>query len=188
MSAAATRYRISIQYILVAALAVLLSWLLHEAAHWAAGRLLGYEMSMTLNKTYLVSGKYKSDADYQWVSAAGPLVTLLEASVIFVWMRRQRNYLLYPFLFACFYMRLFAAVISFRNPNDEARISKAVGIGTFTLPVLITVVLLILVYKTGTRYRFSTKFHLATAGLVIVFSSLLILGDQYHLFPPVINS
>lgn len=178
----------TVRYILVTGLAVLLSWTLHEAAHWAAGKLMGYGMAMTLNKTYPIEGKYDHAADYQWISAAGPFITLLEAIIVFAWMRRRNNHLFYPFLFACFYMRLFATVISLLNPNDEARISTALGIGKFTLPVLVTVFLFFLLYKTSHRYQFTPRFQALTAALIIAFSSFIILSDQYHLFPPVINS
>ena len=76
-------------------------------------------------------------------------------------------------------MRLFATIISFRNPNDEARISTAIGIGKFTLPIIMTCILFLLLYKISIKYRFDTKFNLANLGLIILFSSLIILTDMY---------
>lgn len=179
MNHPAGHYAINSQYILVTALAVPATWLLHEGTHWAAGTALGYDMALTLNTGYAVNGLYDNDRHYQLISAAGPLVTLLEALVVFIFMRRRKKYLLYPFLVTCFYMRLLAGLLSFVNPNDEARISEALGIGRFTLPVLMTALLLVLVYKTSRRYRFRTRFNATTIALVILFSSIIILSDQF---------
>jgi len=172
-------HKITDKYILVTGIAVLVSWLLHEFAHWTIGNILGYKMTMSLNKTFPVNGAFNSDADYQLISAAGPAITLLQAFLIFLLMKKQGPILLYPFLLTCFYMRLFATVISFRRPNDEARISNSLNIGNFTLPLIVTAVLFFLVYKTSVANKLTTQFNLLTLGLIIFFSSVIILADQF---------
>ncbi len=174
-----TKPKIDKKYIAVFAIAVFLSWILHELAHWAAGEYLGYKMGMTLNKSYPISGQLSKDLHYQIISAAGPIFTLCEAFLVFLLMAQRKRILLYPFIFTCFYMRLFATVISFRHPNDEARISTAIGIGKFTLPIIMTGILFALLYKVSKAYSFNTKFNLANLGLTILFSSLIILADMY---------
>jgi hypothetical protein len=170
---------INSKYLLITAIAVVVSWVLHEFAHWTTGTLLGYEMGMTFNKAFPVSRKYNSDWHYQAISAAGPVFTLVKAFVVFLIMQQKKTILLYPFLFTCFYMRLFAAVITIRNPNDEARISKSIGLGTYTLPIIMVTILSFLVYKISVKYHFSWKFNLINLGLVVLFSSIIILADQY---------
>lgn len=165
-------------YIAVFAIAVFLSWIFHELAHWIVGQFLGYKMIMTLNSSYPISGQYASDVHYQTISAAGPVFTLCEAILFYALMKHKNRVILYPFLFTCFYMRLFAAIISFKNPNDEARISSSIGIGKFTLPIIVTTILFILIYKTTKQYRFNIKFNLANLGLVILFTSIIILTDM----------
>ena len=167
------------KYIAVFALALFSSWIFHELAHWAVGEYLGYKMAMTLNSGYPISGQYSKDIHYQIISAAGPIFTLCEAIFVFILMVRKRRVLLYPFLFTCFYMRLFAAIMSFRNPNDEARISTAMGIGKFTLPAIITLTLFALVYKISKTYKLDIKFNMVNLGLAILFSSIIILADMY---------
>lgn len=182
MQVTAKNKTINSKYILITGIAVLASWILHEFAHWTTGELLGYEMGMTFNKTFPVGGKYNSDWHYQLTSAAGPAFTLAEAFVVFLIMRQKKIISLYPFLFTCFYMRLFAAVITIRNPNDEARISKSIGLGTYTLPIIMVTILSFLVYKISVTYNFSWKFNFISLGLVVLFSSIIILTDQfYHL-------
>jgi hypothetical protein len=167
------------KYILITFFAVVASWILHEFAHWIAGTFLGYEMVMTFNKTFPVNGKFVTDSHYQLVSAAGPVITLTEALIIFFVIQQKKIISLYPPLFTCFYMRFFAAVISVRNPNDEARISKSIGLGTYTLPIIVVIILLFLVYKISVTYKFSMKFNMINLGLVILFSSIIILTDQF---------
>ena len=171
--------KIDKKYVAVSAIAVLLSWTLHELAHWITGEYLGYRMVITLNSGYPLSGQYSKDLHYQIISAAGPIFTLCEALLIFILMKQRKRILLYPFLFTCFYMRLFASIISFSHLNDEARISTAIGIGKFTLPIIMTSILFALMYKISKIYRFDTKFNLANLGLTILFSSLIILTDMY---------
>jgi len=171
--------KIDKSYVAVLTVAVFLSWTFHELAHWAVGEYLGYKMVMTLNSGYPTNGQYSKDLHYQIISAAGPIFTLCEAFLVFILMIQRKRILLYPFIFICFYMRLFATIISFRNPNDEARISTAIGIGTFTLPIIMTGVLFLLLLKISKKYRFDTKFNLANLGLIILFSSLIILTDMY---------
>lgn len=175
-------FKINPGYILLTAFAVALSWVLHEFSHWVMGEWLGYDMTMTLNKTFpsaTNTGQLITSRDGQLISAAGPLFTLFEALLIFFLLRRRKIIVLYPFLFSCFYMRFLAAVISFFNPNDEARISEWLGWGVFTLPLLIVLLLFYLLYSISKSYKLSFKFNLLTLSLVILFSSVIILTDQY---------
>jgi hypothetical protein len=166
-------------YLIITPLAVAASWFFHELAHWATGTFLGYNMAMTLNTAYPLNGTYLSTAHAQLIDAAGPLLTLTEAVLIFFIMRKREATLLYPFLFTCFYMRLLATIISLLNPNDEARISQSLGIGTFTLPLLVTAFLFVLLYKTAAGYGISKKLNSSALLLIMLFSSLIVLSDQF---------
>ena len=167
------------KYVFIFGIAVVSSWILHELAHWAVGQYLGYEMRITLNATYPLNGKYSRDLDYQLISAGGVIFTLFEATLVFVLMTFRNRIFLYPFLFTCFYMRLLATIISFLNPNDEARISDALRLGKFTLPLIVTGFLFILVYRISKLYKLNMKFNLGNLGLVIIFSSAIILIDMF---------
>ena len=174
-----SKSRFTKKYIFIFVIAVVSSWILHELAHWAVGEYLGYEMEMTLNGSYPLNGKYDRDLDYQFISAGGVIFTLFEATLVFVLMTFRNRIFLYPFLFTCFYMRLLATIISLFNPNDEARISDALGWGKFTLPLIVTGFLFILVYRITKLYKFDIKFNLGNSGLVIIFSSVIILMDMF---------
>jgi hypothetical protein len=166
-------------YVSIFAIAVAFSWILHEFMHWIVGKVLGYPMVMTLNSGYLEKGKFENDGHYQLISIAGPIFTVGVAVFVFMLMKNHKRPLLYPFLFTSFYMRMFAAVISVLNPNDEARVSSYLGIGKFTLPIIVTGLLFFLVYKISKEYKFNWQFNLANLGLAILFTSMIILTDMY---------
>jgi hypothetical protein len=172
------RWRISWSYLAICAAATVFSWLLHEWVHWLTGEWLGYEMAMTLNTAYPVNGNF-SVHDYQLVSASGPLISILQALICFLYMRKRSAMMLYPFLFTPFYMRLLAFGLSFFRPNDEARISEYLGIGTFTLPVVVVLILSVMIYKISVQYRIPLKFNLLTLGVVIFLTSVIILSNAF---------
>ena len=167
------------QYLLWVAAAVAATWLLHEFAHWATGTLLGYPMDMTLNTAGLEEGEYRANWHQHLVSMAGPLITLLQAGGVFALLRRTPVPTLYPFLFVPFYMRLLAGVVNVVNLNDEGRVSQALGLGTYTLPILVSLVLLILVVQASRSASFKARFQLGTTLAVMLFSSIVVLADQF---------
>ena len=134
---------INIKYILITAIAVISSFFFHELAHFITGKILGYEMGISLNSAFLLEGEYQSEWHQQLISAAGPIFTILQAILIFYCIQKTNNRYWYPFLFFAFYFRVLATVISIFNPNDEARISAWLGLGYWILPLLVSFSLLI---------------------------------------------
>ncbi|WP_299440002.1 hypothetical protein [uncultured Aquimarina sp.] len=170
---------INIKYILITAIAVVSSFFFHELAHFITGKLLGYEMGMTLNSAFLLEGEYQSAWHQQLVSAAGPLFTMLQAFVIFYFIKKTNNKYWYPFLFFAFYSRVLAMIISIFNPNDEARISAWLGLGYWMLPLLVGFTLLILLIKTSKEQGYNLKFNLINYLLSSVFIAGVVFSDQY---------
>ncbi len=164
-------------YVLVTILIVLFSWLLHECGHYLMGCALGCPMIMTLNSTYSTVGT-ATQLDSSLIDAAGPLITIIEAFIGFYLLRRFSDRRLYPIVFVPFFMRLLALGISFRNANDEARIGLALGIGKFTLPVLVSAMLFYLVYRTSVEKGYRPRFQAITAIVTLLVSTGIILLDQ----------
>jgi len=172
--------KVSVTYVIATLIAVIFTWILHEFAHWLTSESFGHETIMRLNGTSPIDGKSVTDWQKILISASGPLITLIQALTIFVVLKPDNwNKNLYPFLFTAFYMRLMAGIMNFINPNDEGRISAFLGIGTFTLPIIITGILFFLVYKISKKHHLGWKFQLATTLIVMIFSSILILSDQF---------
>ncbi len=176
--------RVNWQGVLVTLGAVLFTWQLHEFFHWLTGELLGNEMEMTLNSSHPRNWTYLKTWHELIVISAGPLITLVEAMIVFVLLKRNKTIFLFPFLLACLYMRALAGVMNIIQPNDEGRLSLALGTDVFFLSLIITGILFYFVYETVKRRSISRRQILVTAFWIMLFSSVLILSDQ--IFHPVI--
>ena len=143
------------------------------------GEALGYKMGMTLNAAYPLSGIMNSEQDKYLVSAAGPAFTILQALVFYILLLRGRSLFLYPLLFTPLYMRLLAGVMNVFVLNDEGHISQSVGIGTYTLSIMICLLIGLMVYHVSKRRQLTKKFQLINFFFTMVFTSALILLNQY---------
>ncbi|HSC37792.1 MAG TPA: hypothetical protein VLD19_07975, partial [Chitinophagaceae bacterium] len=173
MNQAQKETSIGMGYVLATGAAVGFTWLLHEFSHWATGRLLGESLIMTLNTCYPKSGHYTGGRHEIIISAAGPAITIVQAFIFYLLLKRSPGKRWFPFFLTCVYMRLLAGAMNFINLNDEGRISKSLGLGTFTLPLLVVAVLFWLAYDVIKTRRFGTKLVLITTGLIMLFSSVL---------------
>lgn len=174
------KQKITIQYILIIFCTVLFTWLIHEFGHWITYKLLGYDAYMSLNKAGIIDGGYKDKFHALLTSAAGPLVTLSQAIVVFWFIQHKGwNQYLYPLLFTAFYMRVLAGFFNLINLNDEGRVSVYLGLGVFTIPVIVGGVLCYMVFKVSRRYQLSLGFQFFTTVFVMLGSSILILTDQF---------
>ena len=76
-------------------------------------------------------------------------------------------------------MRFLAGLMNFINVNDEGRVSQYLGIGTFTLSIIVSGLLFFMVYKISKKYSLNWKFQLGTYLIVMIASSILILSDMF---------
>jgi hypothetical protein len=167
-----------LHYAGIVLLAVLFTWLIHEFAHWAMGTSLGNDMVLTLNTAYPKGMRYAAAWQATIISAAGPLVTIVQAFICYMLLKRGTSAWAYPFLLTCVYMRVVAGAVNIVNLNDEGRISNALGLGTFTIPVLVAGLLVYLTYTTIKARKIPAKTTAITLLWIIVFSTILILVDQ----------
>jgi hypothetical protein len=175
-----TDKKITLKYSLACFGAVLFTWIIHEFTHWITYTSLGYEAIMTLNTVSPIKGQEPNDWHKIYVSASGPLITIVQAVIVYLLLMKKRwHKSVYPLLFTPLYMRVLAGLFNFINPNDEGRISEFLGIGLFTLSIIVSVCLFFLVYKVSKRYELNRKFNISTTLLVMFFSSILIMADQF---------
>ena len=171
--------KITLKYTLIILITVVITWVIHEFAHWLTSELFGYKTIMRLNGTSNLNGEIPTNGHSAIISTAGPLITFMQAIIVFPLLKHHWNKYLYPILFTAFYMRLLAGLMNFINTNDEGRISEFLGIGTFTIPIIISCVLFYMVYKVSKRHNLDWKFQLKTTLIVMLFTSILILSDQF---------
>ena len=132
-----------------------ITFALHEAGHWLAAVLLGHEAYFGLNSAG--ARGTVGPADHAIISAAGPVVTLVQALVALWLVQTRASAAAWAFLFWAAFMRFMATVISLFNPNDEARISDWLGWGMWTLPIIVTLGLFALLAVGSLRLKVSWK-------------------------------
>ena len=125
-------------------LATLLTWLLHEYAHWQIGEWLGYRMRLTLNTATSIDGDYSTIQHYIMIKGAGPAITVGQAIVFWLIVMHTEKDHLFPFLYLPFFMRAIAFLVSFLSPNDEALIAIKLGLPFWSLPLFVTCFLALL--------------------------------------------
>jgi len=157
---------------------VFATFVVHEFAHLATGTLLGYEMKMTLNMVTLASDTYQTVAHAMWVSAAGPVVTILQALVGAHFLRKTGDRRLYPLLFGAAFTRVLAFAVSVFHRNDEARISEWLGIGWISLPALVCAGLVCLTWRVSRREQYTLRFNLLNWLIASVAVTVLVFADQ----------
>ncbi len=157
--------------------ASILTFVLHEIAHWCAGKILGYDMVLRLNHALPRSGAFDSPRDAFLTDMAGPAFTVLQGLVAFVLIRRKALLFAYPALFAAWFMRFAALVVSVANPNDEARMSLYLGWNMWVLPSLVVAGLFALTWAGSRRLGIGWKVNLAAYLICSVMCALIVFAD-----------
>lgn len=147
------------------------TFVVHEFFHWLTGTLLGYPMRITPNQVGPLTAMLP--VHYTVMSAAGPLVTYAQAAAGYILVRKRASLVGFALVYMAFFMRLVAMGVSVFNPNDEARISRDLGLGLWTLPALVVGTLFILVYvcsrRLGLALREQVVCYLVASAVVTVF-------------------
>ncbi len=121
---------------------------------------MGFDVRFGLNAvTFLspIAPRERAIADI-----AGPMVTIAQGVIAYVLVMRGASLKIYAFLYAAFFMRLVAGLVSVVHPNDEARVSLFLGLGKWTLPLLVAAGLLILMVRASRHLQLNWKDQLAS--------------------------
>ncbi len=155
------------------------SFMVHELAHWAMGVSLGHQMMASPNHVWATD---TLNATHEMlISAAGPAITIVIGLVGFMLVRQQASLLGFGMLYMAFFSRLLAGAVSYFNPNDEARISTALGLGLWSLPLAVIGTLFVLTYVASRRLKLTIRdqfFCYVTASVVIS----LVVGIDHFFF------
>lgn len=154
----------------------LATYLAHEGAHWLMGEALGYPMRYGLNRVAATVPTTARDAAL--ISAAGPVLTIMQGVVAFLVVRRRGSATAFAVLLWAAFMRAVASGISLFMPNDEARVSEALGLGTWTLPLLVTGVLVVLAWIAARRMRVGWRSGLICYVVLSIVSAAIVGGDM----------
>ena len=150
-----TKARLNLSFYLLLFAVGIVSFAVHEFAHWMMGTALGYEMLASPNHVWTEGNP--SVAHQMLISAAGPGITFVQGIIGFLLVRSRASLLGFALLYMAFFSRLLAAAVSVLNPNDEARISTQLGLGIWTLPVVVVASLLLLTYLASRHLKLSLR-------------------------------
>lgn len=174
-----TLEKIDLKYIVIILIAVFLSTLFHELAHWGTGEILGNKMTASLNSANVISGEYKHEWNRNFITGAGPLFTILQAIVVFFLLNKYPKKELYPFLLFPLAMRFWAGLANLLGPNDEGRLGLSLGVGLLTISFFVCCFLFFLIYKSSKKHHFSLKFNLISFLFCSIFLIALSFINEY---------
>jgi len=131
-------------------LAAYVSFVFHECGHWLAGTLLGYEMAMDLNGTWVKNGHFINESNALLFCMGGPAFTILQAVIALVIVEKTKKLLVFPFLFFPAIVRVFPLMLGAYSAEDEAKISAMIGLGMNAVGIIICSILFLLAWR-GSR-------------------------------------
>lgn len=143
------------------------------------GEILGYDMWVNINSAGLARGEYRAEWHGQLVSAAGPIVTLVQAVIAFILVRKRKAIAAFGFLFAALMMRGVAMAVSLNNPNDEARISEWLGLGPWTLHILVVGILLGFTVKGGSYLKWKWQSYILAYLAISLGLAAVVMGEAF---------
>ena len=162
--------------------AAILTWGVHEAAHYFMGRALGYDMWITFNQVGLVEGDYDSLLHRNLVSIAGPVITAIQAVLAWWFIRNSNALWAYALVFLTVWTRALAMIISLTgDANDEARISLSLGLPIWVLPAISVAFMLVFTVLSSRSLRAGWKGNLVAYFGASIVTALIVFSDQ-HLF------
>ena len=124
--------------------------LFHEFGHWVVGTVLKNDMAMSLNGTWPKGGEYLQEWHSIAVGIAGPVFSILMAAVGLVFVEKYKTIYCFPLLFFPFFSRLFAWTFGNFSVQDEAGVSRSLGLGEYAVAAVVFSILALIVWR-GTR-------------------------------------
>jgi hypothetical protein len=154
----------------------LITYIIHECAHWLAGAAMGAEMKASLNGvrylTALTPGQ-RAIADM-----SGPLATILQGICAYLLVRRTQSLRAFGCLYLAAFMRIVAGLISFTFLNDEARFSTYLDLPAWVVPVAVGGFLLAMLVAASRELRLGWKAQLGCYLVASVTVTLIVGVDM----------
>jgi len=168
-----------IRLILTLLVAAYASFAFHELGHWLAGRLLGYEVAMDLNGTWIKGGQFTKVSHALYFYIGGPAFTLLQAVIALVIIERTKAVFVYPFVFFPAMMRVFPLAFRGYGAEDEARISAIMGLGTYTVGIVVCSILFVLLWRGSRTLKLNLKINSVLFLCRIAFTLMVVATNDW---------
>jgi hypothetical protein len=133
--------KINLKIILLFIPAGYLTYFFHESGHWIIGEILGNDMVYSLNGVWPRNGHYISANHCLLVFIGGPIFTILQSLLLLVIIEKNKTIYAYPFVFFPVFTRFFSLLLGGFSKQDEAKISAIQEIGTYTVAIIVLLIL-----------------------------------------------
>ncbi len=170
-----TEIKPSLKFMLLFIPVAFITYAFHEFGHWIVGEVLGNKMVYSLNYVWPQSGYYIDARHGVFVSSGGPAFTILLSFLFLLIIEKYKILYAYPFVFFQMFCRFFALVFGGFGQQDEARISAILGLGTYTVAIVVLLILFLMVLRASYVLRINLK----NNGYILTMSvlcNLLVIG------------
>ncbi|MBZ0183616.1 MAG: hypothetical protein K8F60_14250 [Melioribacteraceae bacterium] len=133
------------------------SYLFHEFGHWIVGEIFGNDMIYSLNYVWPKEGRYINEGHNLFVSIGGPAFTILLALTALAIVEKYSTIYSYPLLFFQFVMRFFSLVFGGFSKQDEARASLMMGIGIYTIGIIVLLILFLFIVRASYKLKIDLR-------------------------------
>ena len=152
-----TESKLSLKFFLLFIPVAFATYLFHEFGHWIVGEALGNNMTYSLNNVSPQSGQYISASHEVLVSSGGPVFTILLSLLFLLIIEKYKTIYAYPVVFFQMFCRFFSLVFGGFALQDEARIAAILGIGTYTIAIIVLLILFLIVLRASYLLRINLQ-------------------------------
>jgi len=150
----------------------------HELGHWIIGEILGYDMFLTLNGSGIKNGQqFVENTHYLYHLFGGVCFTIFLTLIFWGVIEKYKVIYVYPFVLLNFIHRLFPQIIKFEY-QDEAKISTLLGIGKYTIAIIVLISLLLITWRSSRVLKINYKDNLLFAFVSIICLLLVVVTDE----------
>ncbi len=175
-----TESKLSLKFMLLFIPVAFVTYLFHEFGHWIVGEVLGNNMAYSLNNAAPQSGYYISASHEVYVSSGGPAFTILLSLLFLLIIEKYKINYAYPVVFFQLFCRFFSLVFGGFAQQDEARISAILGFGTYTIAIIVLLILFLIVLRASNILKINLQKN-SYIFTVSTICELLVIGT-YKLF------
>ncbi len=151
------------------------SYLFHEFGHWIVGEVLGNNMIFSLNYVWPKSGHYIDASHEVLVLIGGPVFTILLAIISLLIIEKYTTIYAYPFVIFQMVLRFFSLGFGGFDKQDEAKISSILGLGTYTVGIIVLLILLLMVLRASYKLKIDLR-HNSYFFTVSIFCQLMVIA------------
>lgn len=152
-----TESKLSLKFMLLFIPVAFVTYLFHEFGHWIGGEAFGNKMAFSLNNVTPQSGSFIESNHALYSSIGGPAFTILLALIFLLIIAKYKTIYAYAFVFFQLFCRFFSLVFGGFELQDEAGISRLLGLGKYTIAIVVLLILFLIVLRASRLLRINLQ-------------------------------